>query len=288
MAGGGRLPAAGGKLSSDGGKMGPAAAHLLLFLPAGFLSGSVPFGLLLVRLAGKGDLRSVGSGNIGATNAARAGGRWLGALTLALDAAKGFVPVFLAGRLADGCFAGGGAAFAPITGAALAPITGTALAPTMAAALPSLVALAAVLGHAFTPWLRFRGGKGVATALGALGAALAFQPWAHWMLLPPLGVFMAAVALTRYVSLGSVLAAIALPVSLLAGLLAKRGPGQPLSEPALLLAPWLAIAALVVAKHGPNMARLLRGTESPLWGAKSAKSAKAEKAAEEEAAGADE
>jgi glycerol-3-phosphate acyltransferase PlsY len=225
--------------------MEPAATPLFLFPLVGYLAGSVPFGLLLVRLAGKGDVRSVGSGNIGATNAARAGGRGLGVLTLALDAAKGFLPVFLAGRW-FGTWPGGGAP-SPLHGAAFA----------------SLVALAAILGHVFTPWLRFRGGKGVATTLGA---ALALGPWAPWAVLPPLGVFLTIVAITRYVSLGSVLAAFAMPLSLLSGLLWRSA-----EKPFMLLAPWLAIASLVIFKHGPNMARLLKGTESPLWGAKRTK-----------------
>jgi glycerol-3-phosphate acyltransferase PlsY len=229
--------------------MGPAAAPLFIFPLAGYLAGSVPFGLLLVRLAGRGDLRSVGSGNIGATNAARAGGRGLVVLTLALDAARGLLPVFLAGRW-------------------LGPWPCGAPSPLHGAAFASLVALAAVLGHVFTPWLRFRGGKGVATTLGA---ALALGPWAPWAVLPPLGVFLAAVAIARYVSLGSVLAAFAMPLSLAVGLLAGRRPGQPMAEPLLFLAPWLAIAALVIFRHGPNMARLLKGTESPLWGARRTK-----------------
>jgi glycerol-3-phosphate acyltransferase PlsY len=227
--------------------MEPLAAPLYLFPLAGYLAGSVPFGLLLVRLAGKGDLRSVGSGNIGATNAARAGGRGLGVLTLALDAAKGFLPVFLAGRWL-GPWSGGGAP-SPLHGAAFA----------------SLVAIAAILGHVFTPWLRFRGGKGVATTLGA---AMALGPCAPWIGLPPLCVFLATVAITRYVSLGSVLAAFAMPLSLASGLLLNRPLWRSAAEPAMLLAPWLAIAALVIFRHGPNMARLLKGAENPLWGAK--------------------
>jgi len=224
--------------------MEPDPTMFLLFLLVGFLAGSVPFGLLLVKLAGKGDVRSVGSGNIGATNAARAGGKWLGVLTLALDAAKGFLPVFFA-RL---CFA---ADDGPLS-----------LRPD---AIAAFVALAAVLGHMFTPWLRFRGGKGVATSLGA---ALAFGSWTLWMLLPPLGVFIVTVALTRYVSLGSMLAALALPLSLLAGLLANHiwTAGS-----MLFLAPWQTIALLVILKHGPNIARLRSGTENPLWGAKRTK-----------------
>jgi glycerol-3-phosphate acyltransferase PlsY len=172
-------------------------------------------------------------------------------LTLALDAAKGFLPVFLSGRF----FAGNGAGISPI----------------LCAALSSFVALAAVLGHVFTPWLRFRGGKGVATALGTI---MALGQWAPWMLLPSLGVFLATVALTRYVSLGSVLAALALPLSLVVGLLANRHPGRPMTEPTLFLVPWLAIASLVIFRHSPNMARLLQGTENPLWGAKRTKTQK--------------
>jgi glycerol-3-phosphate acyltransferase PlsY len=203
---------------------------LVFFSLVGFLAGSIPFGLLVVRLAGKGDVRSVGSGNIGATNAARAGGRWLGILTLALDVTKGFLPVY----------------FYRCLGA-----DGTAL---------SLVALTAVMGHVFTPWLRFRGGKGVATALGT---ALAFSPW---MILPPFGVFLATVALTRYVSLGSVLAALALPISLLARLSAGPSQEQVWTKPTLVFAAWLGIALVVIFKHSPNIRRLLKGTENRLWG----------------------
>jgi len=224
--------------------MEPVPTLLSLFLLAAFLAGSVPFGLLLVKLAGKGDVRSVGSGNIGATNAARAGGKWLGVLTLALDAAKGFLPVFFA-RL---CFAVDGG-----------PLS---LRPE---ALAAFVALAAIMGHMFTPWLRFKGGKGVATSLGA---ALAFGSWTLWMLLPPLGIFIVTVALTRYVSLGSILAAIALPLSLLAGLLANH---LWTAGSMLFLAPWQTIALLVILKHAPNIARLRNGAENPLWGTKRTK-----------------
>jgi len=203
---------------------------LLLFLFIGFLSGSVPFGLLLVRLAGKGDVRSVGSGNIGATNVARAGGRRLGILTLLLDASKGFLPVFVSHLFG-------------LNGAHIA-----------------LVALAAVAGHIFTPWLRFKGGKGVATALGAV---LGFNPWfgVIWMALPSFGVFVLTVALTRFVSLGSILAALALPLFLLIGLSKNHA-----DEALLTAAPWIAIALLVIFKHHANIKRLLKGNENPLWG----------------------
>src|SRR5512135_3546643 len=117
----------------------PSTDPTSLFLGclAAFACGSIPFGLVLVKLAGKGDVRQHGSGNIGATNVSRVGGKGLGMVTLLLDIAKGFLPVFLARQ----------AAF---------PVD-------MQAAL----ALCATAGHVFTPWLKFKGGKGVATALGA-------------------------------------------------------------------------------------------------------------------------
>jgi glycerol-3-phosphate acyltransferase PlsY len=195
---------------------------LVLWCLGAFLCGSVPFGLLLVKLAGKGDVRAHGSGNIGATNVSRVGGKALGIVTLLLDIAKGFLPVFLAKRLG----------FEP--------------------AVLSLLALAAVLGHMFTPWLKFRGGKGVATALGV---ALAFRAA---MVLPALGVFILLLLIFRYVSLGSVMAAVALPL-----ILAWRGG----TTPAILFL-WAVLALLVILKHHENIRRLVKGTESPLWGAK--------------------
>ena len=186
-----------------------------------FLCGSIPFGLVLVKLAGKGDVRAHGSGNIGATNVSRVGGKALGLVTLLLDIAKGFLPVYVGKQLGLG-----------------------------ESAL-SLLAICAVLGHVFTPWLRFRGGKGVATALGV---ALAFRAG---MVLPALGVFILLLLAFRYVSLGSVMAALALPL-----ILAWKG-----ATPVVLLL-WADISLLVIAKHHENIRRLVKGTESPLWGAK--------------------
>ena len=229
-----------------------------LFLALGclgaFLAGSVPFGLLLVKLVGKGDVRAHGSGNIGATNVSRVGGKGLGILTLGLDVAKGFLPV----------------GFAKLQG----------WDPGAVAA----VALAATAGHIFTPWLGFKGGKGVATALGA---ALAF----HWlMVMPSLGAFVLLVALTRFVSLGSVVGAGLMPVML--GLLPEpsrvieAGGGAfhlrldlgplatwPTHQP-LVLGLWAALAGLVIVKHHENIRRLLAGTENPLWGAKKGEAAR--------------
>lgn len=185
-----------------------------LLLPAlalAYLLGSIPFGLILTRLTGAGDLRAIGSGNIGATNVLRTGRKGLAAGTLLLDLFKGAVAVWLA------------KAFAPGTEA--------------------LVALFAVLGHCFPVWLRFRGGKGVATMMGvSLGLG--------W----PIGlayavVWLGLLALVRISSVGGMSAAIAAPLAALA-------IGRP--DYALVLA---AIAALVVFLHRANISRLLAGTE---------------------------
>ncbi len=202
------------------------AAQLSLGCLGAFLAGSVPFGLVLVKLAGKGDVRAHGSGNIGATNVSRVGGKALGIVTLLLDIAKGWLPVWLAARFGLGFL------------------------------VVSLVALFAVAGHIFTPWLRFKGGKGVATALGA---ALGFLPIA---VLPSLGLFVLVLLATRYVSLGSVLAAALMPVSMV--LFLSRDPAREVPLPAH--AAWGAIFLLVILKHHDNIRRLWKGTESPLWG----------------------
>ena len=226
----------------------PEPLYLTLGCLGAFLCGSIPFGLLLVRLAGKGDVREHGSGNIGATNVSRVGGKGLGVVTLLLDIAKGFLPVYLA--KAEG--------WDPASTAA--------------------IALLATVGHVFTPWLRFKGGKGVATALGA---ALAF----HWlMVMPSVGLFILLVALTRYVSLGSIVGSALMPLMLAllpepqrtldvsSGAFAlKLGFGSLLTWPthhAPVIVLWSLLAGLVVVKHHENIRRLLSGTENPLWGAK--------------------
>jgi glycerol-3-phosphate acyltransferase PlsY len=198
----------------------------VLWCLAAFLCGSIPFGLLLVKLAGKGDVRAHGSGNIGATNVSRVGGKALGVVTLLLDIAKGFLPVFLAKK---------------------AGLGSEALA---------LAALAGILGHIYTPWLSFQGGKGVATALGVI---LAAEPR---MMALPMAAFILALWLTRHVSLGSVLAAAMVPGQFL---VLALGLFPPRWREVL---PWLAVAVLVIWKHRENIARLQAGTESKLWGAK--------------------
>ena len=203
---------------------------LVLWCLAAFACGSIPFGLLLVKLAGKGDVRAHGSGNIGATNVSRVGGKGLGILTLLLDILKGFLPVFLAKKAGFGVDA------------------------------LSLLALAAVLGHVYTPWLKFQGGKGVATALGVLLAVDA------QLMLVPMGTFIFALWLTRHVSLGSILAAAMLPVQLYLISSFTRAFGGSLQKDLSFLLPWTALALLVIWKHRENIVRLQAGTESKLWG----------------------
>jgi len=200
----------------------------LLIAIGAFLAGSIPFGLILMKLAGKGDVRA----NIGATNVMRVGGKGLGIATLVLDVLKGYLPVLVASQVGLG--------------------------PVPAA----LVAVAAVAGHMFTPWLKFKGGKGVATALGTV---LAYHPA---MVLPALAVFILCVLIFRFISLGSILAAVTLVLTALG--VAGAWATLPVPPPQALWPPlcWTVIAALVIIKHHANIGRLLHGTESKFWGAK--------------------
>src|SRR5512141_411630 len=153
-----------------------------------YVVGSVPFSFIVARAFGVADVRRVGSGNVGATNVARSAGKAAGVLALLCDAAKGAAAVAVAGFLFPG-----------------------------RPALVALAALAAVVGHMYPVWLRFEGGKGVATGLGA------FVPLVPWAALAAVAVFAAVAAATRYVSLGSVAGALAL-----AGVSwALAGPGPP-------------------------------------------------------------
>lgn len=183
----------------------------LLSLLLGYALGSIPFGLLLAMAAGKGDIRQIGSGNIGATNVLRTGSKGLAAAVLLLDAAKGFLAVWLAWRW-----------FPEAAGFA---------------------ALGAVLGHCFPVWLRFKGGKGVATTAGVcFGLA--------W----PIGlayavVWLAVLAITRISSLGGMTAAVAAPV-------AAAVVGRMEFLPVLAT-----IALIVLFLHRENITRLRAGTE---------------------------
>jgi glycerol-3-phosphate acyltransferase PlsY len=189
----------------------------VLFGLASYLVGSIPTGYLLIRAADRKDIRQIGSGNTGATNVLRVKGLKFAIPVMIVDVLKGFLPAFLALRLFHD---------------------------------PSLAALAgflAAFGHCFPFSIGFRGGKGMATSIGAF-AALAFSP-----LLASLAVFVLTIAASRFVSLGSILAALSYPLFVFF----FHGPQ------AVYL--WsLAISALVVFKHKVNIQRLLAGTERKL------------------------
>jgi glycerol-3-phosphate acyltransferase PlsY len=187
---------------------------------AAYLLGSIPFGLLLAKLFGGGDVRKAGSGNIGATNVARVVGPLAGILTLILDTAKGAAAVWLAGRVTN-----------------------------ESATWMMLAGCAVLLGHCFPVWLKFKGGKGVATALGVF---LALCPLAA---ISALFLFILCVAYWRYVSLGSIAAAAAMPL-LIYFLWAPRH-----APPIIIDAGTLGIALLVIYKHDANLQRLAEGTE---------------------------
>jgi|SRR5581483_3295515 len=200
--------------------------YLLMIAVVAYLLGSIPFGLILVRLVRGEDVRLSGSGNIGATNVARTGGAKLGVATLVLDALKGYA----------------GVAFAIALSHREASIdTGLAAA---------LAALCAILGHVFPVWLKFRGGKGVATAVGAF---LGLAPRA---VLVVLALFLIIVAISRYVSLGSIVASAAFPIF---AYFLYRGT----STIADLLV-MFAASLLIILKHKANIRRLLNGTENRL------------------------
>ena len=193
----------------------------LAALAIGYAIGSIPFGLLLAHAAGKGDIRKIGSGNIGATNVLRTGSKWLAAATLLLDLGKGWLPVWLAWRLFDQPGQLPEAAFAPVP----------------------FAALGAVLGHCFPVWLRFRGGKGVATNAG-VSFGLGWPIGLAYAL-----VWLGVLALARISSLAGMSAVTAAAIA--AALF-----GYAAFVPVLAL-----IAALVIWLHRANISRLFEGTE---------------------------
>jgi glycerol-3-phosphate acyltransferase PlsY len=205
-----------------------------------FLAGSIPFGLLIARAKGV-DIRAHGSGNIGATNVGRVLGRKFGIACFALDALKGAIPTMLAG-LSRGTF-------------------GTSPSELAAADLWwwLAVAVASLLGHMFSPWIGFRGGKGVATGFGALAAmwtpltvpaAVALVTW------------LAVVKLTRTVSIASIAGALAVPLAVAARIGLSDDAKASLVAETPTLAVASAISLLVIWKHRSNLARLVRGEES--------------------------
>ncbi len=185
----------------------------LAALAIGYLLGSIPFGVVLTRLAGLGDIRAIGSGNIGATNVLRTGHKGLAGLTLLADAAKGYVAVLVASAL-------------------------------FATPAPFAAALGAILGHLFPVWLGFRGGKGVATYLGALAAF----SWPAAIVFAV--VWLAVAALSRFSSLSALLASLVAPVFLFA---------IDLRAAAAL---FLVLTVILWLRHADNIRRLAAGTES--------------------------
>jgi glycerol-3-phosphate acyltransferase PlsY len=212
--------------------------HTVLIIVVSDLLGSIPFGYLLVRIFRGEDVRHTGSGNIGATNVARTGSKGLAIATLVLDALKGYVAVahafFFAAHHPDHV-----------------PDYGTHSVYILAA----LAALFAIVGHMFPIWLRFKGGKGVATAVGA------FIGVAPTAILLSLALFVAIVAVTRYVSLGSIVAAGIFPV-------AAWWLNPETRSPTVILV-IAASSLLIIIRHQDNIRRLLAGNENRLGGKKS-------------------
>jgi glycerol-3-phosphate acyltransferase PlsY len=201
-------------------ELGTSPSALWGFVFLGYLLGSIPFGYLLVRAKGGGDIRQMGSGNIGATNVARTSGWAVGVATLVFDAAKGFLAVWLTGH-----FSGGSIRFMMYAG------------------------LAAIVGHVFPVWLKFAGGKGVATALGVFAAIC-------WPAIAAAGLlFILVVLFWRYVSLASISAAAALPLFVYLLYAPRHAPPTAVSVSTLLA------AVVVITKHRDNIERLMRGTE---------------------------
>ncbi|GGG76989.1 glycerol-3-phosphate 1-O-acyltransferase PlsY [Edaphobacter dinghuensis] len=190
----------------------------LLSISLAYLLGSIPFGYVLVKIFRKQDIRATGSGNIGATNVARSGAKGLAIATLLLDLGKAFVAVKIAQHILPGNYD-----------------------------LAVAAAVAAILGHVFPIWLRFHGGKGVASALGVFLAL----SWPS--ALAALAVFVVIFALTRYVSLASIIAAAAFPAF---GLyfVPTRTP--------IVVGGFFFIPLLIIVKHHQNIRRLISGTEN--------------------------
>lgn len=190
----------------------------IISLAVAYLLGSIPFGYLLVRTFKNQDIRTTGSGNIGATNVLRSGAKWLGIATLLLDLGKASAAVWIAKGIGPGNYD-----------------------------LAVAAAVAAVAGHVYPVWLGFRGGKGVASALGVF----LVLTWPSALCI--LSVFLVVVVLTRFVSLASIIAAASLPFFAFY-FVPERSP--------IVLAGFLFITVLIIAKHHQNIRRLLAGTES--------------------------
>jgi len=189
----------------------------LLVVPIAYLLGAIPFGYLLVRMTTGEDVRSSGSGNIGATNVLRTTGRIAAIATLLLDIAKGYFAVWLAGRMTD-----------------------------ESAFWMSLAALAVMAGHAYPVFLKFRGGKAVASLVGAFAC---LTPWAMLAVVP---IFVVTVAWTGHISMGSIVGAAVLPLAV----------WLMMQPPMIVFVASVVAGLFIIWRHGENIARLRQGTEN--------------------------
>ena len=196
---------------------------------AAYLLGAIPTGYLLIRIFRQQDIRDVGSGNIGATNAMRAGGKGMGAATFALDCLKGCCSVWLATAYWHYTFAGSGSTL---------PVR----------SFQGIAALFCVLGNIFPVWLRFKGGKGVTTGFGVFLAAVPLAA------LAAITVFILVIVLSRYVSLASILGALSFPLFVYLFVSGER--------PVIFVCAQFVVASLIILRHRQNIARLIAGTES--------------------------
>ena len=210
----------------------PLASIAIAF--AAYLLGSIPTGYVLIRLFRHGDIRRMGSGNIGATNVLRTGGKGLGAATFLLDMLKGCTAVWLASVVWTAIVVGS------------YTVLGVSYNDFRA-----LAAFFCVIGHMFPAWLRFRGGKGVATGFGVF---LVAAPWAA---LAAIAVFAVVMAISRYVSLSSILGSASFPI--FAWFLAPKDLAP--AERPLFFTVQVCVALLIIVKHHQNIRRLFAGTE---------------------------
>ncbi|MEM1372712.1 MAG: glycerol-3-phosphate 1-O-acyltransferase PlsY [Pseudomonadota bacterium] len=215
-------------------------ATLSLAFLVGYTIGSIPFGLLLTRLAGLGDIRAVGSGNIGATNVLRTGKKSLAAATLLLDVAKGWLPIVICAYASSAAVIAGAL---PSDAASHSASAGLVMA---------CAGLGAFLGHCFPVWLGFRGGKGVATFIGVMAG------WAWPAALMFCLAWLATAALFRISSLSALVATTLAPIVLVV-----------LSAPTPIIVAAVVLSIVVFVRHSANIERLVSGTE-PRIGSKAA------------------
>jgi len=209
--------------------------NFVILIAIAYLLGSIPFGLLIAKAHGR-DLRSIGSGNIGATNLSRALGKKWAYFCFALDAAKGLIPMLVAAKLIDS-----------------APTT-------IELFLWLVVGSAAVLGHIFPIYIRFKGGKGVATSFGV---ALGLWPYYTICAAAAFLIWVVVVLLWRYISLASIAASVTFPLTLILAVIMTPAWHFANLWPILITA--IAIPLMVIVRHRENIKRLIAGTESKIF-----------------------